>query len=105
MTKTLKSLVFTVGLLSAAAAAAQGRPDSRTMSCQQVQAFIANQGAVVLTTGRYTYDRYVRNTGQCFSTGEIAVIARIAAADNPACRVYRCEAIDPEDRPFRVPVR
>ena len=58
-----------------------------------------------LTTGRYTYDRYVRNTGQCFSTGEIAVIARIAAADNPACRVYRCEAIDPEDRPFRVPIR
>jgi hypothetical protein len=101
MTKTLKSLVFAVGLLSAAAAAAQGRPDSRTMSCQQVQAFIANQGAVVLTTGQHTYDRYVRNSGQCFSTADIAVSARIPTADTPACRVYRCETVDPDDRRWR----
>jgi len=79
-------------------AAAQGRPDARAMTCEQVRSLIAARGAVVLTTGRYTYDRYVRNGGQCFTSAERAVRASIPTRDTQSCPVYRCEVFDPEDR-------
>lgn len=92
------ALVATAAVLAATSAIAQGRPDSRAMTCNQVQTMIGDRGAVVLTTGRHTYDRYVRNRWQCFSTAEVGVRAFITTRDTKSCQVWRCEVVDPEDR-------
>lgn len=69
--------------------AAQGRPDSRQMSCAQVQDLISRNGAVVLTTGQYTYDRYVASRQFCSHPG-VPVIASVPTRDANQCPVYRC---------------
>jgi hypothetical protein len=72
-----------------AGAAAQGRPDSRQMSCAQVQNLIVQNGAVVLTTGQFTYDRYVASRQFC-SHPNIPVIDSIQTRAANQCPVYRC---------------
>lgn len=72
-----------------AGAAAQGRPDSRQMSCAQVQDLIVQNGAVVLTTGQFTYDRYVSSLRFC-SHPSIPVIDSVQTRDANQCPVYRC---------------
>ena len=47
------------------AAVAQPRPATTAMTCQQTKALIVAHGAIVLTTGPYTYDLYVRDQGFC----------------------------------------
>ena len=82
----------------ASAVSAHARPDSRTMSCDQVRGLIRSEGAVVMSTGRHTYDRYVTDSRQCFTSADVAVRAFIAAQDTQSCPVWRCETIDPIDR-------
>lgn len=81
----------------AAPAFAQGRPDARSMSCEQVQSLILSNGAVVLTTGQHTYDRYVANRSFC-NREETPVMESLSTTDTNRCRVYRCE-FDPRDGP------
>lgn len=69
---------------------AQRRPDARVLSCDQARSLVRQNGAVVMTTGRYTYDRYVADDRFCHF-GEITEPAWIGTADTPSCRVgYRC---------------
>lgn len=78
---------------------AQGRrPDTRTMNCAQVQTMIEQRGAVVMSTGQHTYDRYVSDRFQCTFNSEVAVRAYVPASDTRSCPVRRCEVFDPEDR-------
>ena len=77
-------------------AAAQGRPDARTMSCGEVQALIDRHGAVVLTTGQHTYDRYVASRRFCLPA-ELPKRASVPTRDTPNCPVYRCDHFDPDD--------
>ncbi|GJD50919.1 hypothetical protein OPKNFCMD_3668 [Methylobacterium crusticola] len=73
------------------AAAAQGRPSSVEMTCVQAGRLVAGRGALVLGTGGYTYDRFVRDRSFCEPT-EIATRAFVPTLDNPACLVgYRCK--------------
>lgn len=86
----LRILMVLVGSLSmVAGAGAQGRPDSRAMSCARVQDLIANNGAVVLTTGQLTYDRYVVSRQFC-SHPYVPVVDFIQTRDTDQCPVYRC---------------
>jgi len=84
-------MLMAAGALAAAMAPAlaQGRPDARAMSCDEVRAMIAAHGAVVLTTGRHTYDRYVRHRGYCASP-EIARMTTIRTRDAAECPVHAC---------------
>lgn len=76
--------------LLASAGPAHARPDTRTMSCEQARDFIRQNGAVVMTTGQYTYDRIVANFSHCYRDEE-AAIKLAPTADNPRCRVgYYC---------------
>lgn len=47
------------------AALAQGRPDTRAMTCAAAAALVAREGAVVMTTGPAAYERIVRDVGFC----------------------------------------
>ena len=73
-----------------ATAGAQGRPDTRSYGCAQVQAIINQSTAIVLSNGPYTYDRYVSRRNYC-GLGQEAVYDYVPAADTPRCRVgYKC---------------
>ena len=92
----MKHAAMTLAVLAAlsSAALAQGRrPDTRTMTCEQVQTMIASRGAVVLTTGQHTYDRYVAYGRYC-SMGEVALQETVRTRDTNQCVVYACR-IDP----------
>ncbi len=85
---------MTVGIAMFAAVAmttaSHARPDARKMSCHQTQALIDEQGAVVLTTGQYTYARFVAIDGYCYYP-EVPHITYIATRDTPQCPVYHCK--------------
>jgi hypothetical protein len=77
-------------LVTALPSAAQsGRPNSTTMSCGQAQSMINQRGAVVMSTGRYTFDRYVANRSFC-QHGEVTRRDYIPTKDNAKCYVLRC---------------
>ena len=67
------------------------RPDTRAMTCAQAQAFVQSRGAVVMTTGRFTYERIVTNRSFC-PRDETTWVKVAPTADNPQCRVgYYCK--------------
>ncbi|AXS39998.1 hypothetical protein [Breoghania sp. L-A4] len=93
MTRTLSQLVlvtlFAVPLAAAPALAA--RPDVRRMTCAQAHDMVLDRGAVVMTTGRFTYERFVSHQRYC-DRWETVVPALAATRDKPQCLVgYICE--------------
>lgn len=71
------------------AALAQARPDARGMTCGDVRALIGSRGAVVMTTGQHTYDRFVAGTGY-YALPEVALPVAIRTRDSDSCVVYAC---------------
>jgi hypothetical protein len=69
---------------------AQTRPNTARMSCAQAQGLVGAQGAVVLYSGPYTYDRFVRDSTFC-PRPDRTEPAWISTADTAQCLVgYRC---------------
>lgn len=65
----MRSAIILVVLLSAAPSYAQ-RPSTLSMSCAEAQGVVASQGAIVLSTGRHTYDRFVATPDSaCWANG------------------------------------
>ncbi|WP_422374746.1 hypothetical protein [Roseibium sp.] len=87
-----------VTLASLPIAEAQSRrPNSTAMTCGQVQSMINQRGAVVLSTGQHTFDRYVSNRNSC-QHGEILRRDYVPTKDNNRCYVQRC--VNPQ--PWRI---
>jgi hypothetical protein len=89
----------TIGLalmiaLTAASATAQPGPLTTAMSCGQAIALVARHGAVVLSTGRWTYVRAVRNRSFCMPT-EVTRPIWVPTRDTPSCLVGG-ECVEPE---------
>ncbi|MEO0327640.1 MAG: hypothetical protein AAF217_03485 [Pseudomonadota bacterium] len=61
-------LCLLVVVLAALPAYSQARPDVRKMTCSQAQSLIKKQGAIVVTTGQYTYERVVSTRRFCQMT-------------------------------------
>ena len=86
----MRKLTICILLLSLADIA-HARPDVRTMTCAQASALVRQYGAVVLTTGRYTYDRYVARQAYC-ERPFVILRAWVATADTKQCNIgYTCE--------------
>ena len=86
----MRKLAISILLLTFADVA-YARPDVRTMTCSQAKALVRQSGAVVMTTGRYTYDRFVASRSYCERT-YITGPAWIATKDTSECQVgFRCE--------------
>jgi hypothetical protein len=86
----MKPVLVALCFLAPSIVVAQPRPDARRLSCAQAAALVQSAGAVVLTTGPYTYDRYVSSAQFCFRP-EVPLPAWIATADTPECFVgYLC---------------
>ena len=83
------SLRIAIILVIALPASALARPDARTMTCAEVRDLIRDLGAVVITTGRYTYKRFVYHRGYCLYSERIGH-EWIATGDTPECRLRVC---------------
>jgi hypothetical protein len=74
----------------ATAAVAQPRPSTPSLPCARAASLVQTQGAIVLGTGDYTYDRFVSGGNFCL-VGERTDPAWVPSADNLQCFVgYRC---------------
>lgn len=93
----LKPAVVSLSLaaiLAAAPAMAQ-RPSTLGMSCASAQRLVAQSGAIVLSTGRYTYDRFVSYPAYC-AAGEYAYDGTAPTSDRQECVIgYVCKAAPP----------
>ena len=58
-------LLLSALLAVALAPPAEARPNTTTMSCNQARSLVRAHGGIVLSTGRYTYDRYVAAPYYC----------------------------------------
>jgi hypothetical protein len=92
----MRRCLLLLGLYALSTSAAEARTDARQLTCPQVQAMNREQGAAVLTTGQYTYERFVSDYRLC--NGRIQTRpARTATRDDPSCWIgYVCRP--PPDR-------
>jgi len=91
----MKAMALTLALTAfATGAVAQPRPSTLNMSCGQARGVVASRGAVVLSTGRFTYDRYVIDRNFC-EINETIEPVWVPTADTPQCPIgYRCRDAD-----------
>ncbi|HVB88739.1 MAG TPA: hypothetical protein VND97_00925 [Beijerinckiaceae bacterium] len=88
ITAPLLLLVFLAATMTEASA--QSRPYVPGMSCAQAKALVRSAGAIVLSTGRYTYDRYVAGDGYCLPE-DMTAPAFERTRDNRSCFIgYYC---------------
>ncbi|MTH95622.1 hypothetical protein [Roseibium sp. RKSG952] len=78
-------------VLAMTASTALARPDLRQLTCAQAQDMVKRNGAVVFTTGQYTYSQFVSNLSYC--DPRQALFPQYGATrDNPKCFVaYKCQ--------------
>ena len=91
----MKRFIAVVALFAlAGAAAAQERPSTLNMTCAEASGLVAAQGAVVLSTGRHTFARFVSSPRFC-ALAEYAYLRQAPTRDG-MCRVgYVCEPHPP----------
>lgn len=91
----MKKLALVLAFSAAAASAqAQQRPFTPNLSCAQAQRIVLSRGAAVLSTGTYTYDRYVRDRSFC-EINEAIEPSWVPTRDTPQCFIgYRCVSAD-----------
>jgi len=69
----------------------QPRPSSTTMPCSASRQLVFSHGALVLGTGGFSYDRFVRDRTFC-EFNEYIAPSWVPSLDNPQCFVgYRCK--------------
>jgi hypothetical protein len=89
----MKKLVLIFALAaSVTSAQAQQRPLTTNLPCRQAQQIVFANGAAVLSTGTYTYDRYVRDRSFC-EINEFIEPVWVPTRDTPQCPIgYRCRS-------------
>ena len=85
--RTITAMI--VAAMLTTAAVAQNRPSTTAMTYQQAAGLIYARGAIVLGTGGYTYDRFVRDRSFCQVT-EALESAWVPTRDTPTCFVGYC---------------
>ena len=93
--RQIPTAIALVALLSISVA--QARESTLAMTCAQANALVAQGGAVVLSTGRYTYNRFVARRGSC-SLGEYAIPGRAPASDGRCRLAFVCRPGSTFDR-------
>ena len=89
----MRHLLFAAASLFvlAGTSVSEARPSTLGMTCGQAASLVASNGAVVLSTGTHTYDRFVSSPGYCM-LGEYAAAGYAPTADSPRCVIgYVCK--------------
>jgi hypothetical protein len=89
LTITIKALPFAAALISTTASS-QPRPTTTFLQCSQASGLVKSQGAVVISTGQFTYERFVADVTFCVR-GEVLQPIWTKTADVEQCFIgYRC---------------
>ena len=91
--------VFAAAILVADASIAEARSSTLAMTCNQAIGVVASRGAIVLSTGRHTYDRFVAGDAFCLP-GEFAYRAWAPTRDGNCPLGYTCKTPWQDDFPF-----
>ena len=76
--------------IASGAALAESRPATINMSCTAAASLVRTQGAVVLSTGRDTFDRFVRDASFC-AYGQVLLPGFAPTSNLAQCQVgWRC---------------
>jgi len=86
LTKVSLIAAASLAVYSGIAQAGGHRPDTRTMTCSTAVSIVQSRGAVILSTGRFTYDKYVKNHAYC-NINEAIRRAYVPTADTNRCNV------------------
>jgi hypothetical protein len=87
MTRWIAILILT---LATTGALAQVGPMTTDRPCASDRALVSSRGAAVLSTGQYTYGRYVRDARYC-QVDQYPAPAYVPSQDSAQCFVgYRC---------------
>ena len=89
MIQTAMTMIAACGLVMIASQSAQARPDTRSMTCNQLQSFIQKQGSVVMNTGDRTYGQFVHHRGFC-GPSEVLAGLRVPVSGG-SCPVKQCK--------------
>lgn len=90
MSNIVKTVSLTALVIIGLAGTAHARPDLRKMTCAEAQKMVQRLGAVVFTTGQYTFSRFVANQSYC-DRWQTTFPQYGATRDNPQCFVaYEC---------------
>ncbi len=90
---------FAAAIIVLSASLAEARSSTLGMSCNQAIALVASRGAIVLSTGRNTYDRFVAGDRFCLP-GEYAYRAWAPTRDGNCPVGYTCKTPWQDDFPF-----
>ena len=81
----------------AAAGAAFARPDTRAMNCAEAQAVVERNGAIVLSTGQHTYDRFLAAGVRC-PLPDVPRLTYVPTRDEAQCPIgYTCRQNTDDD--------
>ncbi|MEM7695159.1 MAG: hypothetical protein AAF318_11970 [Pseudomonadota bacterium] len=86
----IRTLLLLAAFTLALPAAADARPNTRNLSCAATQALIAREGAITLSTGRHTFNRFVSGGAICGPLAR-AVPTFTPTADERHCRLLTCQ--------------
>ena len=91
MRRLAPALCIVVCLAGGSAALAQGRTDTRALTCAAVKAVVARDRDVVLASSETAYETVHRDNMACASD-ETGTPAFIPSADEPSCFAgWRCK--------------
>lgn len=91
------ALIALVGLT----ATADARPDVRQMTCAEAQGLVRQRGEIVLTTGQYTFSRFVSNVRYCYRN-QVLYRQFVSTRDTGSCLVgFGCREPLFDDYRFR----
>jgi len=86
--------VFLAVALVIPSVATAARPNATAMTCAQAAATVAEAGAIVMSTGQHTYERFVASTQFC-GRHQVTERAYAPTRDSPRCQVgYTCKSPD-----------
>lgn len=80
-TAMIALLIFSTSVLLA-----QGRPDTRYLTCAAVKSIVQSNGAIVMNTSNYVYKKYVKNHAYCH-VNETTKNAYVPTADHRRCKI------------------
>ena len=91
----LKTAIASAVIAISFAMPAEARINTTNLSCNQAKDLVYSRGAIVLSTGRNTYDRFVRNRSFC-PISDYTKRAYVRTRDRRSCNIgYTCTSDDP----------
>ena len=94
----LKTAVASAVMALSFALPAEARVNTTNLTCRQAQDLVYSRGAIVLSTGRNTYDRFVVNRSFC-PNGDYTEPAYVRTRDRRSCNIgYTCTVDSPWEK-------